>query len=52
MKFHLAVFAGGIDHSAFSISKCCLGACQVAAIAILKVLLPTDRRSDTDEQFV
>lgn len=25
VKFHLALFAGVIDHSVFSISKCCLG---------------------------
>lgn len=52
MKFHLALFAGAIDHSASSISERCLGACQVAAIAMLEVLLPTDRRRDTDERFV
>lgn len=28
------------------------GGCQVTAIAMLEVLLPTDRRRDTDEQFV
>lgn len=52
MKFPLSLFAGAIDHSVFSISKRCLGACQVAAIAMLEVLLPTDRRRDKDKQFV
>lgn len=52
MKFPLSLFAGAIDHGVFSIYKCCLGACQVAAIAMLEVLLPTDRRRDKDEQFV
>lgn len=52
MKFHLALFAGAIHHSVFSISKCCLGGCQVTVIAMLEVLLPADRRRDMDEQFV
>lgn len=52
MKFPLSLFAGAIDHGVFSISECCLGACQVAAIAMLEVLLPADRRRDKDEQFV
>lgn len=51
MKFHLALFAGAIDHGVFSISKY-WGGCQVTAIAMLEVLLPTDRRRDTDEQFL
>lgn len=51
MKFPLALFAGAIDHSVFSISKRCLGACQVAAIAMLEVLLPPDRRRDKNEQL-
>lgn len=46
MKFHFALFAGAIDHSAFSISECCLGAYQIVAVAMLEVLLPTDRRGD------
>lgn len=46
MKFHFSLFAGAIDHSAFSISECCLGACQIVAVAMLEVLLPTDRRGD------
>lgn len=46
MKFHLALLAGAIDHSAFSISECCLGACQIAAVVMLEVLLPTDRRGN------